>query len=200
MRSLLFRALALGTAAVALCSCGGGKGGQVRGRVTCPATVLAPNLDTYRVFRPGGGTGPADIRFGVKLVGVRSTCDADPSGAGVRVNTQLTFQTARNDPDLRQGDFSYFVAVADAQRNILAKQIFSLRANFAPRQKEMRILDEISEKLPLENLSAGNNYAVIVGLQVNQQQLDLNRGHPGTPPAAAATPVPLPPPVMVPPQ
>lgn len=200
MQSPLFRTLALGAVAVALASCGGGR--EVR-RLSCPATVLAPHLDTYTVTRPGM-TGPGSIRFGVRLVDLRSTCRGEEGG--IAVDTEVTFETARNDPDLRQGDFSYFVAVADKQQNILAKQIFSLRANYALHQNEMRIRDNVSEHLPLKDVSTGRNYTIIVGLQVSQQQLDLNRGKPPAPGGEASPstpqqpPVSLPPPVSVPPQ
>lgn len=179
------RSLALVALALALSSCGGGEG---RNKLTCPASVIAPGLDTYTVFRPGGGTATEDIQFGVRLVGLRSSCHAEEKG--VRVDSTITFQTARNDPQLRQAEFSYFVAIADAQQNILSKQIFRLQVNYDIRQNQMRIRDEISEHLPVKNLSSGSDYAIIVGLQLSKEQLERNRGATGTETAPGGAPPP----------
>lgn len=156
-----------------LAGCSWFGGGETRNKLTCPATEIAPDLDALTVLRPGGGTSTDDIRFGVKLVAVNSNCESEK--VGLRTDTRMTFMVARNDPDLRQGEFTYFVAVADARRNILAKQNFTLRVEFAQHQNEMRVFDDISEHLPVSNLSNGADYAIIVGLQLTPEQLELNR-------------------------
>ncbi|HXY98690.1 MAG TPA: hypothetical protein VEI03_01730 [Stellaceae bacterium] len=173
MRSPRFRTVLLCLLALSAAGCSGG--GKSVGKLTCPTAFIAPNLDSYAVYRPGVTTSnkPEDISFGVKLVNVKSNCRTEVGG--VRVTTALTFLAVRGDLDFRQGDFDYFVAIADVRETILAKQNFALRVEFAPRQKQMRVLDEITEHLPLKDVSTGNTYAVIVGLQVSQQQLDLNR-------------------------
>jgi len=165
---------ALVAALVALAGCSSSKDVPT-GKLTCPAAFAAPNLDSYTVFRSGAAANPttADIAFGVKVMTVKSACKNETGG--VRVVTTISFAAVRNDADFRQGDFTYFVAVADAQQNILAKQNFALRVDFAPRQRQMRIVDEITEHLPVKDLSVAGNYAVIVGLQIDKQQLELNR-------------------------
>jgi hypothetical protein len=168
MRPILARAALSGLLAL-LAACGGDSGPS--GKVSCPAAVVAPGLDAYTMFRPGATTtNPGDIGFGVKLISVRSTCRNET--AGLRVITNIAFIAVRNDDNLRQGDFTYFVAIADQQQTIVAKQNFALRIDFALRQKQMRVSDEITEHLPLKNLSLGGQYAVIVGLQPSPQQLE----------------------------
>ncbi len=158
---------------LAAAACSGG-GGKPVGKLSCPATFAAPSLDRYTVFRAGGGTTTDDIVFGVKLATVKSSCKGE-EGGGMRVTTALTFVIVRNDPELRQSDFAYFVAIADGQQHILAKQNFALRVDFAPRQKQMRVVEEITEHLPVSDVSTGGNYAVIIGLQPSQQQFDVDR-------------------------
>ena len=174
MRSAFGAALcALAALSVAACS---SSSELPPGKLNCPTTFIAPGLDSYTEFRPGvtpSITNTNDIIFGVKLATVAPQCHGEAEG--VRVTTVISFVAVRNDQNLRQGDFTYFAAVADAQQNIVAKQNFALRVDFAPRQKEMRLVDQITEHLPVKNLSLGNQYAIIVGLQVSQQQLDLNR-------------------------
>jgi hypothetical protein len=159
--------------ALLLAGCSGISG--TTGKLACPAAFTAPNLESYTVYKPGvtPSTNAEDIIFGAKIVTVTSNCKVEPGG--IRVTTSLTFAVARNDPELRQSDFTYFVAIADAQQTILAKQNFALRVDFSTRQKQMRIMDQITEHLPLKDISTGSRYAVIVGMQVSQQQLELNR-------------------------
>jgi len=169
MRPILARA-ALGGFLALLAACSSGGGGSVA-KLSCPAAIVAPGLDAYTVLRPGAAGGSAaDISFGVKLVAVKSTCRSET--AGVQVITNIAFIAVRNDDNLRQADFTYFVAIADAQQTIVAKQNFALRVDFALRQKQMRISDEITEHLPLKNVSLGGQYAVIVGLPPSRQQSD----------------------------
>lgn len=169
--------LARGVAALSLLAllagCSWFGGGEERKKLACPVTQIAPDLDQLTVLRPGGGTKPEDIRFGVKLVAVNSNCDSEK--VGIRTDTRMTFLVARNDPALKESDFTYFVAMADGQHNILAKQEFTLRVEFAPRQNQMRVFDDISEHLPVRDLSTGNNYFIVVGLQLTPEQLELNR-------------------------
>jgi hypothetical protein len=161
--------------AVALAGCSGRRSTEPVAKLNCPVAFIAPGLDAYTVSRTGAApsTNTNDIAFGVKLTSLNATCRNEVKG--VRVDTLLTFIAVRSDDNLRYGDFTYFVAIADAQQNIIAKQNFALRVNFAERQKQMRVVDEITENLPLRDISLGNRYAVIVGLQVSKQQLDLNR-------------------------
>lgn len=171
MRSFRFSVVPLCLLALAAAGCSSEK----VGKLTCPVAFIAPNLDSYTVLRQGAtsAANSDNIAFGVRLTDVKSSCRHEASG--VRVTTVLSFIVARNDPDLRQSDFTYFVAVADGQENILAKQNFALRVNFAPRQKEMRVVEEITEHLPVKDVGVVGSYGVIVGLQISQEQLDLNR-------------------------
>jgi len=155
------------------CGSSGGKGG---GKVTCPAAFVAPGLDSYTQLRPGATSGGLDdIAFGVKVVSVKAACKSELGG--IHITTSIIFHAVRNDDSLQQGDFTYFVAIADAQQNILAKQTFGLRADFARKQKQMRIADEISEHLPLKKGAGGVGYAVIIGMQLSPQQIENRQQH-----------------------
>jgi hypothetical protein len=173
MQLIRFSVVPLCLLALALAGCAGSD--KDAPKLSCPVAFIAPNLDSYTVPRAGAASAanPNDIAFGVKLTDVKSSCRQEASG--VRVTTQLSFIVARNDPNLRQGDFSYFVAVADARQNILAKQNFALRVSFASQQKEVRVAEEITEHLPVKDVSVVGSYGVIVGLQISKEQLDLNR-------------------------
>jgi hypothetical protein len=175
---VLARAAAASVIAL-LAGCSWFGGGDKKADSGCPTTFIAPDLDALTLMRPGGGTTPADIRFGVKLFSANSTCTGEK--VGIRTDTSMSFVVARNDPDLKQGQFTYFVAVADAQQNVLAKQDFTLQVEFGPRQNQIRISDEISEHLPVRDAASARNYSIVVGLQLTPEQLELNRKRGQTP-------------------
>jgi hypothetical protein len=153
-------------------------GSSDKDKASCPTTYVAPDLDALTLMRPGG-TGVEDIRFGVKVYSATSTCSGDKSG--VQAQTDLLFVVARNDPDLKQGQFTYFVAIADGQQNILSKQDFTLQVEFAARQNQVRISEALKETLPLRNPKTGSYYSIIVGLQLTPEQLEFNRKRGQTP-------------------
>jgi hypothetical protein len=168
MRQRLLRATALSVLAL-LAACSSRDKDKVP---DCPSALIAPNLDSYTVARPNA-TNPQDIQFGVKLASANASCR--PEKGGVRVDTAISFVAIRTDPQFRNGDFTYFVAIADRAQNIVAKENFALRIDFAQKQDRMRVTDTITEHLPLKDPASAGSYVVLVGLQLSQQQLDSNR-------------------------
>jgi hypothetical protein len=169
MPSRLIRATAIASLAL-LAACGSSRDKDKA--ADCPSALIAPNLDSYTVARPGA-TNPQDIQFGVKLASARAGCHGEKGG--VRVDTAIDFVVIRTDPQFRSGDFTYFVAISDRAQNILAKENFALRVDFAQKQDRIRITDTITEHLPLKDPASAGSYVVLVGLQLSQQQLDTNR-------------------------
>jgi hypothetical protein len=168
MRARLVRAVATGSLAL-LAACTSRDKDKAP---DCPSALIAPSLDSYTVPRPCA-TNPQDIQFGVKLESARASCHSEKGG--VRVDTAIGFLVIRTDPQFRNGDFTYFVAISDRAQNILAKENFALRVDFAQKQDRIRVTDTITEHLPLKDPATAGSYVVVVGLQLSQQQLDTNR-------------------------
>ncbi|HYM03797.1 MAG TPA: hypothetical protein VET85_12680 [Stellaceae bacterium] len=172
MRHFLFRVSTLCLLAVPVSGCSWfGGDSKSSNKLVCPFSFIAPGLESYTQARPGGG--PNDIDFGVRIIDFKTTCARE--GRGLVVNATVTFLAGRQGAEFRQGDFTYFIAVADPQQKILAKQTFTLRAEFGPKQSQLRIADDIVEHLPLRDAATGGGYAVIAGMQLSQQQLDAIR-------------------------
>src|SRR5260370_1341386 len=100
-------------------------------------------------FRPGPARarGPfARFRGGIKFMPLKPNCRTGK--LGLSAETRVTFVAARSDQTVSHGEFAYFVAVADAQRNILNKKQYTVSFDFVPRQKQLQISDQFAVGLP----------------------------------------------------
>ena len=167
----------LGALMLALAGCGGTKS---VGKLVCPTPLIAPDLDVAADLRPGSSGGPEDVRFGVKLNSVNSKCSTETIGLSAEV--RIAFIVARADAKLTRAEFAYFVAIADAQRNILNKKEYKVSVEFSPRLSRLNVTDQVAIGLPLHDLSDGGKYNIIVGLQLTPQQLEFNRKQEEAPP------------------
>lgn len=170
MRRSLAGAAAIMAATFGLSGCGwfGGK----EAKVVCPATFTAPDADKMAVFN-SGGTSLNNVRYGVQIADVQSKCDR--ADKGLTVDTKVSFHVVSNDKTLRAGSFQYFVSVVDSNKNILTKRTYTVPFEFDARMHDLTRHDELFENLPLRDVSTGGNYAVVVGLQLTEAQLQFNR-------------------------
>ncbi len=147
-------------------------GGSKEAKLVCPPTFTAPDADKMAVFN-AGGTALNDVRYGVEIADIASKCDR--ADKGLTVDTKVSFRVVSNDKTLRTGSFQYFVSVADGYKNILTKRTYTVPFEFDARMHDLTTHDELFENLPLRDVSTGGNYAVIVGLQLTEAQLQFNR-------------------------
>jgi hypothetical protein len=166
---------ALGLAvALAVSGCGWFGGGEVRQKVVCPGSYIAPDADKVAVLRPGAtATKMDDVLYAVRIDSISSKCERADKGLSVR--TTLQFSLAANDPGVRAGNFHYFVSIVDGDQNILTKETYSLPFDFDPRRRQITTSDVLTEDLPLLNVTTGGSYAVVAGLEMTKEQLDFNR-------------------------
>lgn len=146
-------------------------------KLVCPMAMVAPDLGSYAAFGPGPGRNLSDILVGAKFEGVSNTCHRDDGGIGIE--TKIILNAVRSSPDLHQSSVPFFVALVDAQRNIVAKKTFDLVVEFVPRQSFRKYQESITEHLPLSDTALGGNYAVVIGFQLTPDQLHYNRTHRG---------------------
>jgi hypothetical protein len=171
MRRFLRRAAVPGVLVLGVAGCFGTTT-ESTGKLVCPTPLIAPDLDAAAQLR-AGGSGPDDIRFGVKVLSINTNCRTEK--VGLTADTRISFLAARSDPTLTHGEFGYFVAVTDAERNILSKKEYTVSVEFAPRQNRLRVSDQLAIGLPVRDLSAGGKYLIIVGLQLSPEQIEFNR-------------------------
>jgi hypothetical protein len=155
----------------------GCSGGSDSTSLTCPSAEIAPDLDAIAQFPPGSSHAASDIQLGGKIRAVNTTCDKEKSGIASELN--INFFAARNTPQLRRIDLPYFVAIADNTGTILAKQTFTVSAQFPGTQNFVDFNEKITTHLPVRNAAMGDSYAIIVGFQLSAEELAFNREHRG---------------------
>jgi len=169
---LALRSTALVILATSLAGCGL-FGGSRDGERLCPRTAVMSEASEVTRFVPGGRSLP-DMLFAGEISDVTGSCEYDRRG--VTVDTQVLATVTRGAAD-RTGvfDFNYFVAVVDHERNILARESFLIRFEFRDdRMRESRV-DQLRQRIPLENTRLAPGYSILVGIELTPEDLEYNR-------------------------
>ena len=72
-------------------------------------------------------------------------------------------------------DLAYFVAIIGPDQAILAKQVFRSPIEFAANRRQAGALEETAQSIPLQDGQTGSDFEILVGFQLNAEQLDYNR-------------------------
>ena len=168
MRSALLTVpLAAAAAALLLSACN-------RTPPACPRATILSDGATVTKFRDGPGRDLTDVVAQAEIVDTVVECDYDRTGVDVAM--QIAIAATRGPADrARMADFDYFVAVADAQRNILAKEIFRVRIAFPETQSRTGTIEYIEPRIPLKERAQGVSYQIVVGFQLTPEELEWNR-------------------------
>ncbi|MGE0724716.1 MAG: hypothetical protein AB7O45_10090, partial [Alphaproteobacteria bacterium] len=78
----------------------------------------------------------------------------------------------------RRADITYFVAVADPEQRIVARETFTVPVRFSGNFTRMQASEEIEQVITLGGRS-GAGYRIYVGFPLSQEQLDYNRARSG---------------------
>jgi hypothetical protein len=156
--------------AASLSGCGGSPDSY-----TCPEVQNAPVLSALPQFGPGAGREPGDVQVAGRISSVRATCSKDAKG--VKDDVLVYFDAFRKSGQVRRTDFPYFVAVVDANGNVIAKQNFSVAIEFTANESQTSITDKVDTIIPLKNPQRGSSFGVVVGFQLTKDELDFNRNH-----------------------
>jgi hypothetical protein len=140
----------------------------------CPRASIISDGATVTKFREGTGRDLTDVVAQGEIVDVAVECDYDRRGVDVAL--QVAIAATRGPADRsRVAEFDYFVAIADPQRNILAKEVFSVRFQFPQNQARTGTVEDIEPHIPLKNRADGVEYQIIVGFQLTPEEIEWNR-------------------------
>ncbi|BBK39881.1 hypothetical protein STAQ_49590 [Allostella sp. ATCC 35155] len=178
--SSLQRFSVLGLAAVALAGCGSWNlFGASEPPPACPRAVVVNDLSRLTEFRPGAGRDLSDVVFSAGIERVDASCEYDRRRK-VTMQTVVNVVVERGPADRsRQAQVTYFVAVADAANQILARETFTTPVKFEGNVTRMQASDEIEQVIQLGG-GTGAGYKIFVGFPLSEEQLSYNRARSGS--------------------
>lgn len=71
--------------------------------------------------------------------------------------------------------YPFFVAILDRFNKIIAKQIFAASMHYTASADEAHYHESIRQIIPVDKPSSGDNYSVVIGFQLSEEQLEYNR-------------------------
>ncbi len=135
--------------------------------------VLVKDADRLTRFE-GSGRDLTDVVFETTIRNADVACAYEDNE--IEAALRLLFATTRGPADTsRRAEFRYFVAVADREQNILAREEFDLAAEFPGNRTEILLIDEIDPTIPLAEGRNGADYVVYIGLVLSRDEVDYNR-------------------------
>jgi hypothetical protein len=139
----------------------------------CPRIEIVSDLSRVVKFRDGLGRDLSDVLYTARFDDVKTGCSYDKTGVTIEMTVSLVGQRGRAGLTLPTGDVTYFVAITDRTQNIVAKQTFTSRFDFADKATAA-IDDELVQRIPLAPTAPGSDHTLILGFQLTPEEIDFN--------------------------
>jgi hypothetical protein len=172
--------------ALALAACGNGEvrsGGRGEApalptlRPDCPTTAVLAEAADLRRYRTPDSRDLSDLVLDARITGLSGTCAYADRRRSVRVTLSLSMEATRGPATGdRNVAIPYFVAVTDAEDRILDKAVYTVAASFPANRSRVRMTgEEVALTLPITAERPPASYTVVVGFQLTETELALNR-------------------------
>ncbi len=141
----------------------------------CPEVEIVKDLRTATQFGNSGDMSPMNIISEIDITRADSACDY--AEKAVTVDLNLSFTGSRSNAAAAKTFMTYpfFVAVTSPGGDILAKEVFSANMTYEAGQTAQTYYDKMRQVIPVENQSRGSRHKILVGFQLNPDQLAYNR-------------------------
>ena len=148
-----------------------------RNPAPCPSAVVLQEAARLVEFVDGEAQEVTNVAWSAEIENVTLQCRYF-SDRPIEATVDLSLAFGRGPrAEARSHQFSYFVAVTRANREVIAKQTFPVDVAFGGRDAVERVeerIDEIIIPRARESIS-GANFEVVVGLVLDREQVLFNR-------------------------
>ncbi len=142
----------------------------------CPFVKVLYDAARYEEFKDNR-EGSGAVMYSGEIQQVDADCDYKASEP-IKLKIAVTFAFGRG-PEAHSDkkNFTYWVAVNHRNREVLAKEYFTVPVDFPSHQDRVGMLDKIdSITIPrANNTVSGENFEVLVGFDVTPEMADFNR-------------------------
>ena len=172
--------LVTGSAAMLLSACDSLKsfewpqfGSGSAGVENCPVVGITPDLGNVTQIRS------SEIVSETIISSVKPTCTLADNNVTVRL--AIDFKGRLGPEGLKdaktEANYSipYLIAVIDPKGEIISKDIFAITMTYKQNEAEQSFSDLLEQVIPLKNGEDPENYKVMIGFQLDDQQLAYNR-------------------------
>ena len=151
----------------------------------CPAASVRPDLARLVDFASEENPVAGNISSEVWITGIRNICRVEGESLVMQIDIALAGKTGpkgRIKPnDQPNFAYPYFVAVTDAQGNVLSKEIFAATLSYGRSQNETQGTESIFQNMPFPDTASGEVFNVVLGFQLSDVQLGYNNRTPAVP-------------------
>lgn len=144
----------------------------------CPDVRIVQDLNQVHQFIDGIAPAPSEAVSSVRMISVQNSCKI--SNNNVAVDMKLSFEgsigpkgrsSAKDKPSFA---YPYFVAITNNQGSIIAKEVFAVTMAYDGAQTSKSSTEQIRQMIPMNGIDQ-KNYKVLIGFQLNDQELAFNR-------------------------
>lgn len=146
----------------------------------CPNVAILSDASHDTHYAPGPGRDLTDIDYQVDLSKITGECRY--SYEDRKTPNQVTVEMKLNIRGVigpanrtRSSTFTYFVAIVDRDKNVVAREEFNFPLKFEDAKGVYIGTDELEQVIPLTKENAGASYQVFVGLKLDTESLSRNR-------------------------
>jgi hypothetical protein len=141
----------------------------------CPFVKVLYDAARYQEFV--GPEAANNVAFTGEIQGVQASCEYRASDP-IRVELTVGFAFGRGPKaGASQKSYPYWIAVTERNKDVLAKQAFSARAEFPSGEDRVNVIDETAEiVIPRTDVKvSGSNFEILVGFDVTPEMAEFNR-------------------------
>ncbi len=144
----------------------------------CPDIVIVQDAAELTQFLSGPGRDLTDVTLEARITDFRGFCDTDVNDDGtgtVDVGMEVLLVATRGPAaKTRDATVRYFVAIADKNENILAREEFESSVTFEGNRNRIGFSEELAQKIPLRAGQLGDAFSVFVGFVLTDEDLEYN--------------------------
>jgi hypothetical protein len=145
---------------------------------SCPKVLILADAEKFTQFRPGKGRDITDIVAEGEIAGFKGACQFGKRNETIEMTLSVSFTLTRGAANA-DGlvSFPYFVAVPSMFPDPAGKAVMPVTVQFPGNLSKVRYNDEeLTLSLPLGAGQGGASYEVIIGFQLDEDQVAYNRG------------------------
>ncbi len=146
----------------------------------CPAVRLIDEASVFPRFRDGAAPTPENVNMEARIIGVEAQCDYDDGDkptSGMNLNLTLLMGAERENDAADNQPMPFFVAALGTDGEVANKQTFLAEITFDTPDSRFAqgAPQEISLRFPADAEIRPWEYEVVIGFQLDRQQLGYRR-------------------------